>query len=418
MSLVNMKDMVAHAHRHNYAVAAFDMVNLEFVQGVMAAAESCRAPVILSLGESQIESLDFDLLVTAVECAAQRASVPVAIHYHHGHDLQSAVHAVNHGCNGVMVDSSRHELGQDIDITREVVAMARACGVAVEGLLGTVPEALDDGCQANPDRVVPTSAAEARGYVDRTGVDFLSISIGTLRGRMKSALKLDWQRLKQINDAVDVPLTIYGGTGLNNSQARRLIENGVAKVNYCSVLADAAFDQLRARTKGSAKGCYTDAVRSVREAVEEAAGRCLRMWGCAGRAAEVLEQCRHWLPVARTVTLDAQGFDDGSIEAALTEGQRLLRTIPGVREVCSGTAMRDDGLCRYSWLVRFCHPAAADSYRRHPAYLSIARHRFQSEPYAGLGANAVGRGPALRAASTAASARGHRQRQANAGDAK
>ncbi|HKJ08839.1 MAG TPA: class II fructose-bisphosphate aldolase [Gammaproteobacteria bacterium] len=377
MPLVNMRDMVDHAYRHSYAVGAFELVNLEFLQGVMAAAERCRAPVILSLAEPHPESLDFDLLVAAVECAAQRASVPVAIHLHHGRDLPSAVRAINAGCNGVMVDASHHELGEDIAITAEVVAMAQGCGVPVEGKLGYVPQAEGEGAQPDRNPPVYTSVAEARGYVDRTGVDFLAVSIGTVRGRTKAKPKLDWQRLKQINEALGIPLSIYGSSGLNNSQVRRLIDNGIAKIHYYTGLADAAFEQVRASTKGSAKGDYTGAMRAVQEVVEQETERCLRLWGAAGRAAEVSEQCSHWLPVEHEVTVDLEGLDESAVEAVMAEGRRVLATIPGVREVYTGRAVRDDALCRYSWLVSFCHPAAVDGYREHPAYVAFCSQRFR-----------------------------------------
>lgn len=319
MALVNMKDMLDHAYRHNYAVGAFELVNLEFLQGVTAAAERCRAPVILSLGGTHLETFDFDLLVSAVERAAQGASVPVAIHMHHGRDLHCAVRAINGGCNGVMVDASHRGLGENIDLTREVVAMARGCGVPVEGKLGYVPEPEDESAQADPNRVVYPGVAEARGYVDRTGVDFLAVSVGTVRGRMKTKPKLNWQRLRQINDALGMPLTIYGSTGLNQSQFGRLIAHGVAKINYCTGLADVAFEQLRSSTKGNVKGRYTAAMRAVRDAVEQETERCLRLWGAAGRAAEVLEQCRRWVAVDHVVTHDLDGLDDRGMVAAMGE---------------------------------------------------------------------------------------------------
>ncbi len=386
MPLVNMKDMVDHAYRHNYAVGAFELVNLEFLQGVMAAAERCRAPVILSLNNSNGEAFDFDLLLSAVERAAQRASVPVSIHFDHGHDLQSAIRAINGGCNGVMVDVSQRDLGENIGITGEVVAMAHGCGVPVEGKLGTVPEPERDGAQPDPEQVVYTAVAEARGFVDRTGVDFLAVSIGTVRGRMKTKPKLNWQRLKQINGTLGIPLTIYGASGLNDSQFRRLIANGVAKINYYTGLADAAFEQIRVSTKGNAKGQYAHAVRAVQEAVEEETERCLRTWGAAGRAAEVLEQCRHWEPVEHVISCDGEGLDDNGVEDIMAEGRRILRTIPGVLEVCSGNAVRNDGLCRYSWMVRLCHAAVADSYREHPAYVEFASQRFRTSRRTASGA--------------------------------
>ena len=87
MPLVNMKDMLQHAYRHKYAVGAFDLVNIEFLQGILEAAERCRAPVILSLAESHFAHFDFEPVIAAVETAAERASVPVAIHLDHGASL-------------------------------------------------------------------------------------------------------------------------------------------------------------------------------------------------------------------------------------------------------------------------------------------------------------------------------------------
>lgn len=393
MPLVNMKDMVDHAYRHNYAVGAFKLVNLEFLQGVVAAAEHCRAPVILSLGASPFEPADFDLLASAAECAARHASVPVAIHFHHGDDLQSVVHAIGRGCNGVMIDVSHRELGQHIALTREVVAVARGCGVPVEGASGYVPVGEGGGPQPDSNRPVYTSVAEARGYVDRTGVDFIAVSIGTVRGRTREKLKLDWPRLKQINEALGIPLTIYGGTGLNNSQFRRLIDNGIAKIDYYTGLADAALKQVRASAKaGGTKDHYTSVVRAVQGAVEQEAERCLTIWGAAGRAAEVLEQCDPWVPVEHVVSHDVAGLDDNGVEAIMSEGRRVLSAIAGVRDVCSGQATRDNASYRFRWLVRFCHAAAVDSYRRDPAYVAFVSQRFLAGHRTGLDTILTSRG--------------------------
>ena len=95
MPLVNMADMLRHAYEKRYAVGAFDVVSLDFIEGVMAAAERQRAPVILSLAESHFEYFDFELLMPAVEAASRRASVPVAIHLDHGASRESAFQAIN-----------------------------------------------------------------------------------------------------------------------------------------------------------------------------------------------------------------------------------------------------------------------------------------------------------------------------------
>jgi len=108
MPFVDMKDMLHHAYNNGYAVGAFDLVSLDFLKGIISAAERCRAPVVLSLAESHFDYFDFELIMPAVEAAAQRATVPVAVHLDHGASLDSAVRAINLGCNGVMVDAS-HE---------------------------------------------------------------------------------------------------------------------------------------------------------------------------------------------------------------------------------------------------------------------------------------------------------------------
>jgi len=211
MPLVNMQDMLKHAYHNGYAIGAFDLVSLDFLQGIMVAAERSDAPVILSMAESHFEYFDFELVMPAVETAARRATVPVAIHLDHGASLESAIAAINLGCNGVMVDDSSVPLSNNIQTTCAVVNMAHACGVPVEGELGYVPGVEGEDAERRPGEIAYTTPAEARTYVEQTGVDFLAVSIGTEHGRMKGKPKLDFQRLKQIDEALAIPLVIPGG---------------------------------------------------------------------------------------------------------------------------------------------------------------------------------------------------------------
>ena len=185
MALVHMADMLRHAYQHRYAVGAFDVVSLDFVTGVIAAAEEKRAPVVISLAESHFDCFDFELLMAAVERAAKRTPVPVAIHLDHGETLQSAIRAINLGCTGVMVDASSLPLDGNIAHTRPVVDMAHACGIPVEGELGYVPGVEGENAERHPGDVVYTSAAQARQYVEATGVDSLAVSIGSVHGRLR-----------------------------------------------------------------------------------------------------------------------------------------------------------------------------------------------------------------------------------------
>jgi len=381
MPLVDMKDMLQHAYRHGYAVGAFDLVSLDFLEGIMAAAERVRAPVILSLAESHFEYFDFELVMPAVEAAARRASVPVAIHLDHGGSLKSAMRAINLGCNGVMVDASHEPLSGNIQRTHAVVEMAHACGVPVEGELGYVPGIEGEDAELHPGEVSYTTPEEAKTYVEQTGVDFLAVSIGTVHGRMRGTPKLDFQRLEQINEALGIPLVIHGGTGLSDDQFRRLIANGVAKINYYTALSDVAAKQINENNRAGASSGFTALVKNIRTVVAAEAERCMRLWGGAGRADEVLSRCRPWMPVEHLIIYNVEGIDKVDAETMIAEGRRVLSTIPGVREVFTGAAVQDDAKYRYTWLVRFCHPAVIDSYRKHPDHVTFADTLFR--PVAG-----------------------------------
>ncbi|HQU17022.1 MAG: hypothetical protein B7Z66_13590 [Chromatiales bacterium 21-64-14] len=376
MPLVHMRDLLDHAYRHNYAVGAFDVSGLECLEGVMVAAERCRAPVILNLAYPQFEDFDVELLMPAMESAACRAVVPVAIQLDHGLDVEVAAHAINRGCNGVMVDASDRELGENIGITREVVSMAHGCGVPVEGKLGynSAPiRAGSPGEPQNPKDVVYTAVAEARVYVERTGVDFLAVSIGIQTGRSRAKLRPNWQRLKQLNEALQIPLVVHGGAGLTDDQFRRLIANGVAKIRFESLFTDAAGDRLRVGAKKAARNDYHGIMREIRRAVEQEVERYLRLWGAAGRAAEVLEQCRGWQPVEYAVFHSRDGLSEPEVAAVVEEGRRAFSAIPGVREVRTGGLLQSED--RFGWLLSFCDPVLIDGYREHPAYVSFARPR-------------------------------------------
>ena len=379
MPIVDMKGMLDHAYRNGYAVGAFDVVSPDFITGVMSAAERSRSPVILSLAESHFDYFDFELLMSAVEKAAQRASVPVAIHLDHGMSLESAIRAIRHGCNGVMVDASHHAFEENVGLTSSVTEMARGCGISVEGELGYVPGVEGEDAERHPGELVYTSVSEAKEYVHRTGVEFLAVSIGTVHGRMKGEPKLNYTRLQEINEALGIPLVLHGGTGLSDEQYRRLIANGISKINYYTALSDAAGHRIQ-QNAGNQKQGYTSLVAGVSDAVSAEAERCMRLWGCDGKADAILQTCTQWNPVEHLIIYNAEA-DNDVIQSIMAEGRKVLATIPGVREVFTGNAVQEGARYRFSWLVKFCHPAVIDSYREHPDHVAFADKLFR--PVAG-----------------------------------
>ena len=381
MPLVNMRDMLNHAYQNGYAVGAFDLVSLDFLEGIMDAAERCHAPVILSLAESHFEYFDFELAMPAVVAAARRATIPVAIHLDHGESFKSAVQGINLGCNGIMVDSSQQTLADNIKMTRAVVDMAHACGVPVEGELGYVPGVEGEDAERHPGEIMYTTVSEAKDYVAQTDVDFLAVSIGTVHGRMQGKPKLDFFRLQEINDTLGIPLVIHGGTGLSDEQFQQMIGCGVSKINYYTSLADKAGLQIGDNATTNPQLGYTGLTAGVKNTISIEVERCIRLWGSANRAAALLAQCTPWMPVEHLIIYNVDGITDHQANTMMSKGRDILSTIPGVLEVITGRAIQHDAMYRYTWLIRFCHSAVIESYRTHPKHVAFADTLFR--PVAG-----------------------------------
>lgn len=397
MPLVDMRDMLQHAYRNSYAVGGFNLVSLDFLEAILQAAENCRSPVILSLAESHFGYYDFELAMAATEKAARRAGVPVAIHLDHGASHESAVRAINLGSNGVMVDTSHESFPINVSQTRRMVEVAHACGVAVEGELGYVAGEEGDDATRHPGENEYTSVEEAKAYVARTGVDFLAVSIGTVHGRLRGKPKLDFERLKRINEAVKIPLVVHGGTGLAEEQYRRLISHGVAKINYYTALADVAGHRIRANARADARCGYTGLVKGIQESIREEIERSMHLWGSAGRAAEVLVQCQAWQPLEHVIIYNVAHALDAEVETMMARGREMLSTIPGVRRVVTGWAVDDKPRYQFCWLIEFTHRAVIDSYREHPRHRQFADELFRPLAVDRVSVNFehVGAGPVL-----------------------
>ncbi|MBT4836176.1 MAG: fructose-bisphosphate aldolase [Methylococcales bacterium] len=376
MPLVDMRDMLYHAYENNYAVGAFDLVSLDFLEAVIDAAESCRSSIILSIAEPHFEHYDFELMLSAIETAAKRASVPVSIQLDHGRSLESAIKAINLGCNGVMLDASNQDLPSNIDQTRAVVEMAHRCGVSVVGELGYV--AGKEGSQHPVEDAVFTLPSEANVYVQRTGIDFLAVSIGTVQGRMNKRAKLDFARLKQLNQTVKIPLVIHGGSGLNEEQFHKLTLNGVAKIDYYTALSDIAAKSMRKRNKDNPDGDFTYLKKDVKNAVEKEVKHLLRQWGSAGRAAEVLERCTPWLSVEHLIVHNIKTNSSQLHSSLISEGKQILSQIPGVREVFTGETIKTDDQTKFCWLVRFTHKAALENFHQHQEFDAFFKKKLNA----------------------------------------
>ncbi len=309
MPLVDMKQMLQHAYRYGYAIGAFEVVSLELLDGIIMAAEQASAPVILSLTEPRLADSNVELMMPAVEAAAIRAQVPVAIHFDHVTGLESVINGIRLGCNGVQADLAHLDPAENMQITRQVVETAQACGIPVEG---------------KPGDLVCTSLTEIKAYVERTDVDFLAISVGTAYGYMKDKSKPDYSQLKQINEALKMPLVIHDGNGLSDEQCRQLIANGISKINYDTALSAVAGKQIKENVRTDTSVDCTGLLKDINRVIAVEVERCIRLWGAAERAAEVLAQCQPWSPVEHLIIYNVEGLDDVGAKTMMAEGRRVL----------------------------------------------------------------------------------------------
>lgn len=357
MPLVNMQHMLDHAWRNSYALGAFDLSSLELLEAVIGAAERARAPVILSAVAADPESLA--TLLAAAETAAQRSHVPVALHCDRGLELADAVRAIRLGCNGVAAEPAMAALPDQIAFTREVAAIAHSCGAFAEGHLDRPQEDALRGSGL-------TSVAEARVFVERTGVDLLAISLGDAHGGWKSPPKLNFSRLKQLHQALPIPLALHCDISLGDDQSRRLSATGVAKIHCHGLLQYIAARTLRDMA-GRGEAGHEEMAAEVRRAVGAEVERLLRLWGCAGRAAEVLMQCDAWEPVEQVILFNPASQDAERTQRLLEHARHVLAGLPGVRAVFQGDALAEGAAYRHALLVRYCHPAALAAAERLPA---------------------------------------------------
>ena len=217
MALVTTEKMLKDAQAGHYAVGAFNVENLEFVMAVLAAAEETKSPVIMQTTPGTIKTAGLDYFYGMVKAAAERASVPVALHLDHGDGYDRCMQAFRTGYTSVMIDGSHESFEDNIALTKSVADAGRAMGVPVEAELGKVGGKEDDGPAVEGESPY-TDPAEAKEFVERTGCTSLAIGVGTSHGVYTSDPHIEQSVVKAIRDAVDVPLVLHGTSGVPDEQ--------------------------------------------------------------------------------------------------------------------------------------------------------------------------------------------------------
>ena len=247
--LVTGKQILQHADENGYAVGAFNVNNMEIIQAIAQAADELRAPVILQASQGAIKYAGIEYITSLVKTTAQQIDVPIALHLDHGTDFNEIMSCIRNGFTSVMIDASKHELEENIRLTKEIVKIAHAVGVSVEAELGKIG-GTEDQIVVSEAEATYTDPEEARIFVEETGVDSLAIAVGTAHGVYKGEPKVDISRIKEIDRVVSVPLVLHGSSGVPYDTLEKAVGAGIRKINIDT--------DIRASFAGSVKAFVTE----------------------------------------------------------------------------------------------------------------------------------------------------------------
>lgn len=280
---VSMKYILEDANKHNYAVMAVNSVNMEMARAVISAAEEMHSPIIINLGVGQMAKLAHPSeMVPMIKEMAEKATVPVALNLDHGSKYEDEVAAMQWGFSSVMIDASSLPYEENIARVANIVALAHAKDICVEGELGHVGQA---NVGDNEAVDLYTNVAQARDYVDRTGIDALAVAIGTAHGDYPKGMvpKLDFQRLAELKAELKMPLVLHGGSGSGEENIRKAVAGGINKINVCTDAFHAAENAMKAKWEENPNTNYLEIMMVAEAAIKKFVKDYIAIIGSANR---------------------------------------------------------------------------------------------------------------------------------------
>ena len=216
MPLVTTKDMLKKAYDGGYAIGAFNVNNMEMVQGIVNAAKKLNSPLILQVSAGARKYAGSLYLKKLVEAAVEDSGLPIALHLDHGADFEICKACIDDGFSSVMIDGSHHSFEDNIALTKKVVEYAHERGVSVEGELGQLA-GIEDDVNVSAEDAKFTHPDEVNEFVDKTGVDSLAIAIGTSHGafKFKGEPQLRYDILEEISERLPgFPIVLHGASSV------------------------------------------------------------------------------------------------------------------------------------------------------------------------------------------------------------
>jgi fructose-bisphosphate aldolase class II len=306
MALLTNKEVLEKARAGRYAVGAFNVSNMEILQGVVEAAKEERSPVIIAATPGAIKYAGLNYIVAMAKTASELTQIPMTLHLDHGTDFDTVAKCIEAGFTSVMIDGSSLNFEENIALTKKVVEIAHPKGVSVEAELGRLAGVEEVAVKER--EAILTDPNAAKEFVDRTGVDALAVAIGTSHGayKFKGEPKLDFERLEEIMEKVDALLVLHGASGVSQNtiekarkygaelpgakgvpdeDIRQAISLGITKINIDTDLRLALMATMREVLATNPKEFDPRKILGpAREAIKEVVRAKMRLFGSAGKA--------------------------------------------------------------------------------------------------------------------------------------
>lgn len=238
--LVASKELLVKARKEGYAIGAFNAGNYATFDAIITAAEELNAPVLVQVGdlldpcapESRLMTRsEAENFMQALRGRVLSSIVPIAIHLDHCRTFEGCMRMIALGVSSVMIDASMKPFEENIELAKKVIEAARPCGVTIEAEIGHV-----SGANDAVDEIY-TTVEEAQRFYAETDVDILAVAIGTAHGVYASTPALQYDRIKELKEAIPAPLVMHGASGLSEEQYRICIRNGITKINFATYMS-------------------------------------------------------------------------------------------------------------------------------------------------------------------------------------
>ncbi|MGX7109467.1 class II fructose-bisphosphate aldolase [Facklamia miroungae] len=265
---VSSSQLLKKAQNNHYAVPAVNFIDGLTANAYLAVAEKLNMPMILAFAQAHNEWLSLEEAAWIGTHIQEKATVPIVLHLDHGQDIHFIQRAIDLGFNSVMIDASTETFANNVKRTKEVVNYAHDHGVDVEAEIGFV------GANENLENhelveSIYTEVEDAIEFVNQTKVDSLAISIGTAHGIYKGTPKINFKRLSQIRERIDIPLVLHGGSSTGYENLNRCAREGITKINLFSDMINAGFNAINMPSVKDYPSLIIQMKKSIEKQLEE-----------------------------------------------------------------------------------------------------------------------------------------------------